>query len=315
MTHIQEAGPGIFTIDTGFDRAGLVASHLMLHQGRAAFFDVGVTNTLPALREAMVQLGVTDDMVDWVFVTHVHLDHAGAAGVLMRHLPQARLAVHPRGARHMIDPAKLVAGATAVYGSELMQQRFGEVAPIPADRVEQVEDGRTVSLGGRRLRIADTPGHARHHYCVFDELSEGWFSGDTFGLSYREFDTEAGAMMFPTTTPVQFDPPTLHASVDRLMAASPKRMYLTHFGAIDVGDFQARQLHEGIDKLVDVALAARTSGEARMQTLSQGIGQVFLQMMREHGCVLSEARALDLMAMDIELNAQGLACWLDQQAA
>lgn len=313
---IIEQGFGIHTVDTGFKRPGMVAAHVIVQQGHAALVDVGVAPAAERVLAALAALDVDPEAVDWVLVTHVHLDHAGAAGVLMQSLPNARLVVHPRGAPHMIDPAKLIAGATAVYGETQMRAEFGDIVPVAAERVVAAEDGFTLALGGRQLRLLDTPGHAKHHYCVFDAASRGIFSGDTFGLSYRELDSAAGPWIFPTTTPVQFDPPALHASIDRLMALAPERMYLTHFGMVQHPERLAVDLHRHIDDLTELALAheKQAAGAQRLSNLQDGVQRLVLADVAGHGCMLGQERVLELMGLDIQLNAQGLESWLQHRA-
>ncbi len=311
MSRLTQHPHGVATIDTGFKRPGLVASHLIVEGGRAALVDVGVAPTMDQVLAALESQGVGRDQVDLVLVTHVHLDHAGAAGVLMRELPNARLVVHPRGARHMIDPSRLIAGATAVYGEAQMRAEFGDILTVAAERVIEAPDGTVVSLNGRELVCLDTPGHARHHYCVYDARSHGLFTGDTFGLSYRDFDTAQGAFAFPTTTPVQFDPEAMHASIDRLLGYQPECVYLTHFGRVEAPQQLARQLHRHIDALVARALAVANEGEERERLLVQSLSDYVVEAVAGHGCTLPRERVLQLMGMDIVLNAQGLVCWLD----
>jgi len=224
---------GIHTIDTGFVRPGFDAAYLVVENGRAAFIDCGTNHSLPRMLGALEVAGLTVADVDWLILTHVHLDHAGGAGELMARLPQARLVVHPRGARHMIDPSKLWAGASAVYGEAVMEREYGRLRPVPAERVVEAGDGYLVDLAGRILQCIDTPGHAKHHNAIHDARAEVCFTGDVFGLSYREFDTAHGPFILPTTSPVQFEPEELHASIDRLMALHPVAMYPTHFGRIE----------------------------------------------------------------------------------
>ncbi len=200
---------GITAIDVDYVRPRLAASHLVVDGGRAAFVDTGTTHSLPTLLYALEAKGIDRSAVDWVLTTHVHLDHAGGAGALMRELPNARCAVHPRGARHLAEPSKLIAGSIAVYGEERYHALYGEILPIDASRIFQPEDGAKIRLGGRELELIHTPGHALHHYCVVDAANELIFSGDTFGLSYRDFDVDGRAFIFPTTTPVHFDPEAL----------------------------------------------------------------------------------------------------------
>lgn len=304
---------GITTIDTAYQRPELAASYLLVQDNRGAFIDVGTALAVPRLLKTLEDKQIPLENVDYVIVTHVHLDHAGGAGALLRHLPHAQLVVHPRGARHMIDPSRLIAGATAVYGEAVMRGRFGEILPVAADRVIEAQDEFTLSVANRPLRFLDTPGHARHHFCVVDETGRGIFTGDTFGLAYPQFRSTHGEFIFPTTTPVQFDPDALHASIGRLLAFAPERVYLTHYGAVEHITRLGADLHRRLDALVALALNAEGDGEARHRTLVRALQDYFLAELAAHGVSLSNARSLELMAMDLELNAQGLIVWLDRR--
>ena len=209
---------GIFCIDTGLYRHGLAACYLVREGNRLAFIDAGTAHTVPALMELTVSLGLGPEQVDYVIPTHVHLDHAGGAGGLMSLCPNAQLVVHPKGAPHMIDPSKLTAGAVAVYGEAAFARDFGYLTPVAEERVIVAEDGQTLDLAGRTLTFIDTPGHANHHGCIFDARSHGFFTGDTFGISYRELDSADGPFLFAPTTPVAFDPDAWMESLDKLMA-------------------------------------------------------------------------------------------------
>lgn len=301
----------IHVIDTAFQRDHFDAAYLLVGNGRGAFIDCGTSHSLPNLLAAVERAGLGVDAIDWLILTHVHLDHAGGAGALMQRLPNARLLLHPRGAPHMIDPARLVAGATAVYGEAEMARSYGRIVPVAAERVVVAEDGHRLSLGGRELLCIDTPGHARHHLCVWDEASRGWFTGDTFGLSYRELDSAQGAFIVPTTSPVQFEPEALHASIDRLMAQAPEAMYLTHYGRVRDTARLAADLHVQIDAMTAIARACDGRAD-RHRALVAALGELCLERARAHGCRLDDAGVLRVLGMDIELNAQGLECWLDR---
>lgn len=309
--HVTACGDGVHAIDTGFHRDAFDAAWLLIQDGRAAFIDTGTRLAVPRLLGALAGLGLGVDAVDWVIPTHVHLDHAGGAGELMRHLPRARMLVHPRGLRHMVDPTALWQGATAVYGEAEMARSYGSVTPVPADRVLPSADGMTVELAGRPLRLIDTPGHARHHHCIWDEATRGWFTGDTFGLSYREFDSPRGAWIMPTSTPVQFEPEALRTSVERLLAVGPQCIYLTHYGRVDGVPRLGTLLLSLLDEMV--ALGERERHAAlRHQALVQGQAEIFGRSLATHGCGLAPAEITRLLAMDLELNAQGMAIWLDR---
>ena len=301
---------GIHTIDTGFVRPQFDAAYLVVERGRAAFIDCGTNHAVPRLLATLDEAGLSPTAVDWLILTHVHLDHAGGAGELIARLPNARLLVHPRGARHMIDPAQLWAGASAVYGEAVMEQTYGRLRPIAAERVVEAADGHVVELAGRALRCLDTPGHARHHLCVFDARANVCFSGDTFGLSYREFDGAHGPFILPTTSPVQFDPLALHASIDRLIALRPAAIYLTHYGRVEEVERLAADLHALIDAMVALARAAAGQPD-RHAALMASLTDLYAERARAHGWAHGREALCQLLAMDIELNAQGLAIWLD----
>jgi hydroxyacylglutathione hydrolase len=232
----------------------------------------------------------------------------------MRALPDARLTVHPRGARHMADPARLVAGTIAVYGEAQARQMYGEILPIPAERILETPEGAVIRLAGRELAFLDTPGHARHHVCIRDGRSGHIFAGDMFGLSYRELDVDGRQFVFPTTTPVQFDPAAMHASIDRLLALRPEAIYLTHYGQVrDVARLGA-DLHRLIDAHVEAALHHRGAGAERHARIKAELIGILHDEARRHGWKMAPDGLLRLMALDVELNAQGLVSWLDSAA-
>ena len=303
---------GIHTIDTGFFRPQFDAAYLIVEHGRAAFIDCGTAFSVPRMLAALDDAGLTPANVDWLILTHVHLDHAGGAGALMTHLPNAQLVVHPRGSRHMIDPEQLWAGASAVYGEAVMEQTYGRLIPVPAARVTEATDGGIIDLAGRPLRCVDTPGHAKHHIAVYDARANACFTGDVFGLSYRDFDTAAGPFILPTTSPVQFDPLALHASIDRLLALQPQAMYPTHYGRIEDVQRLAADLHTQIDAMVALARAADGKPD-RHEVLVDTLTSLYATRAQAHGWHAGRARLSEVLQMDIELNAQGLEVWLDQQ--
>src|SRR5215472_10404034 len=223
---------GITAVDAEYLYPGHAAAHLVVDEGRAAFVDVGTNSSVPFLLASLDELGIARAAVDYLLLTHVHLDHAGGAGALMEELPNARALLHPRGAPHMIDPGKLIAGSIAVYGAERFRRLYGQLLPIAEGRVRTVADGERVVLGGRTLELIHTPGHAQHHYVVVDAAHASIFSGDTFGISYRALDTENGAFITPSTVPTQFDPEQHIASIDRMLAYRPESIYLMHFSRV-----------------------------------------------------------------------------------
>jgi glyoxylase-like metal-dependent hydrolase (beta-lactamase superfamily II) len=303
---------GITTIDTGLLRPGFTASHLIVEQTDAALIDVGPAATSSAILAALQHKQIAPAQVRYLLVTHVHLDHAGAVGTLIQHFPNAQVVVHPRGVRHLTAPERLIAGATAVYGAENLRALFGDTLSVPSDRVSEAADGQIVTLAGRPLLIRHTDGHARHHFCVVDERSQSVFTGDTFGVSFREFETTRGPFIYPTTTPVQFDPDAMHAAIEQILSYQPANLYLAHFGRVTAPRQLAAALHARIDQFVAIMRGVTASGEARQSLVFQQLERLLLDQIKSHGCTLPDAQICDLLRPDLQLNAMGLAVWQDR---
>jgi glyoxylase-like metal-dependent hydrolase (beta-lactamase superfamily II) len=307
----QEIADQVYRIDTGLYRSGFAACYMIRAGDRLAFADTGTARTVPALLAGVARLGLTPEHVDYVMPTHVHLDHAGGSGDLMAACPNARLVVHPKGATHMIDPGRLIAGATEVYGEEAFGRDYGGLTPVPEERTILATDGMQIDLAGRMLTFVDTPGHANHHGCIWDSRTRGFFTGDTFGLSYREFDSARGPWVLAPTTPVAFDPDAWLQSLDRLMTFNPQAMYLTHYGRIDRPDLLVDGLRQCIRDLAALALAEEGRADPeRGARLKAAVADYLLRSARAHGVELPDDTIADLLAMDTELNAQGLEVWL-----
>jgi glyoxylase-like metal-dependent hydrolase (beta-lactamase superfamily II) len=304
---------GIYAFDSGYVRPLLASIHLIVENGRAAFVDSGNNESLPAALAALDRLGLFRESVDYVILTHIHLDHAGGAGAMMRAFPQARLVVHPRGARHMADPSKLIEGASAVYGADEVRRLYGEVLPIDSARIIEASHGLKVDLCGRELLCLDTPGHAKHHICIVDSRSGNLFTGDNFGLSYRELDTDGKQFIFPTTTPIQFDPQAMHQSLDLIMSYRPAAVYLTHFSQIRDVAAKALQLHRLIDAHVEIARSEKDSGVEKLARIRSALAELLLRETRLFGCSLPDEAILEVFSNDLDLNAQGLAYWIDHE--
>jgi len=309
---IIDQGNGVFAIDTGYLRPRMDASHLLVHQGRGAFVDTGTAYSVPLLLSALSRCELSPADVDFVLLTHIHLDHAGGAGQLMQALPNATLVVHPRGERHMVDPAKLIAGSIAVYGEEVYRELYGDLLPIPVDRIRTIEDGEKLKLADRELKFLHTAGHALHHYCIVDRESDAIFSGDSFGVSYRDFDTEAGAFIMPTTTPIHFDPEAAHKSIDRLLSYATSRIFLTHYSAVSPPEKLALDLHADIDAYVEIARKNAASDEPHAAMVSE-LYEYLDRRLDRHGCQLDQEERHRLLDPDIDLNVQGLEYWLDRK--
>jgi len=303
----------VFVVDSGYLRPQMDAIYLVLSAGRVAVIESGTSHSVPRVLAALSSLGLSADAVDWLMLTHVHLDHAGGAGSMMQEFRNARLLVHPRGARHMIDPSKLWAGTVAVYGEEFALREYGKLHAIAAERVVEARDGLVVEFGGRHILVADSPGHARHHVCYWDEVSRGWFSGDAFGLSYRETHVGNRAFMTPATTPTQFDPEAMHRTIERLLENHPEYIYLTHYGRVCEVASLAEDMHHAIDAYVVIARACQGIHDTAEQlaAIRSGLSQHVCDLASRQQWRLQGETVLALYAGDLTLNAQGLQGWLN----
>ena len=302
---------GVTCIDTEHMRKDFVAAYLIEDNGRAAFVDTGCYLSVPTLLATLDAKNIKRENVDYILLTHIHLDHAGGAGELIKYLPNATVYVHEYGANHLIDPSKLRAGVIGVYGELFFKQFLGDLIPTPEDRVVIAKDGGTITLGNRPLKFIDTPGHARHHVCIWDEKSKGLFSGDTLGVSYREFDTNQGELIFPPTTPVQFDPEVWKNTIHKLMIPQPKYAYLTHFNRIEFTQQSADMLIQHIDGFVKIANTLKDQPN-RHKAIKESLLNYLLGISIKHGVILDEAQQIKLFKGDLEICAQGLGVWLDR---
>jgi glyoxylase-like metal-dependent hydrolase (beta-lactamase superfamily II) len=309
---LTEHRAGITAIDVALSRPRDDAVHLVVDAGRAAFVDTGTTHSLPTLLATLEAKGIDRKDVDWVLTTHVHLDHAGGAGALMRELPNARCAVHPRGARHLADPSQLIAGSRTVFGEERCTRLYGDILAVDPARLFVADDGAKITLGRRELELIHTPGHALHHYCIVDTANALIFSGDTFGLSYRDFDVDGRAFIFPTTTPVHFDPEALCRSVDRLMSYAPRSMFLTHYAEVTELGRLARELKERVLSFADLGARYRDAPD-RASKLRRGMFAMIASWLDAHGYRRDENERHRLLDDDVELNCQGIEVWLDRK--
>ena len=303
---------GITAVDAEYIRSGLAAAHIIQERGRAAFVDPGTSHSVPYLLAALEELGIERAAVDYIFLTHVHLDHAGGTGTLLKMLPNARVVLHPRGAPHLIEPTKLIGASIKVYGAEPFQRLYGDIVPLPSERVLIAQDLLRLELAGRTFEFVHTPGHALHHQAIVDLRHAGIFAGDTVGVSYREMDTKNGAFIVPTTTPSQFDPEQLVQSIDRLMTYAPESLYLMHFSRVTGIARLVAALKPQIYEFVRIALEHANAPD-RAAAIAAAMFDLWRTLARRHGCKMNDADLEECLGKDVELNTQGLIAWLERR--
>jgi len=250
----------IATIDGQYIHPGRAAAYLVVDGQEAAFVDTITRFSTPYLLEGLEAQALAPEQVRYLIVTHVHLDHSGGTAELLKHCPNAQVICHPRAERHIVDPAKLVKGATQIYGEDVFRERYGEIEPVEAERVTAMEDDTTLDLGGRTLKIFHSRGHAKHHLAVFDPVTNSVFAGDAFGICFNELQGGKRPYIQYVCAPPDFDPPKAAETVQRIMDTGCERVYVTHFGETRAVQNGGKQLIENINSFAEIGDKASETG-------------------------------------------------------
>ena len=304
---VRRIASGVSVIDSGYFSKDFAAIYIIQQNNKVAIIETGTTYSISNVQIALEKIHLSFVDVAYIIPTHVHLDHAGGAGELMKQCQNASLIVHPRGARHMIDPTKLIAGAMAVYGKQKFKKLYGEIIPIEASRVIEAVDNFILDFDGREVKFIDTPGHAKHHFCIWDKQTESMFTGDTFGISYRDLDHKDEIYIFPSTSPVQFDPEELIKSIHKIMEYNPQRVCLTHFAAIRPTHKVVEQLIDGIHFVSNLAKKYATEDDAKL-LIHNDMMSYFLKGFKKIG-VKDLDFCRERLELDVKINTLGLIYW------
>ncbi len=301
---------GIYTVDANYGRPNLASVHLIVDGDDVAIVETANASSLTYVESALRELNIENDAVKYIFLTHIHLDHAGGAGAFMQKFANALLVVHPRGVRHMIDPSFLEKSVIGVYGEEFVTKMYGKLIPVEPARILEAKDRLSIKLGKRELICLDTPGHANHHIAIYDSLAQGVFTGDVFGVAYPELiNARSERFIFPTTTPVNFNPELMHASIDLIASFKPKAVYLTHFGKLGNVEQYSLILHKMVDGFVDIAKSTQLDADL-VNGINQSLCEYMWQEAKQFGVCLNREQFEQVVALDNQISAQGLAVWL-----
>lgn len=292
------------TLDCDYLGPQFAAAFLRVSGDEAAFIETNTAFAVPTLLAALAAEGKSPGDVRWIVVTHVHLDHAGGAGVLAAACPDAVVLAHPAAARHLRDPSKLIASARAVYGAEKFAALYGDIAPIPSERVRELADGESVDFGRGTFRVHYTRGHAKHHFVVEDDAVDTVFTGDTFGLAYPALQ-RAGTFAFPSTSPAGFEADEARKSIDLVLGLGRKIACLTHYGAHQAQAEIAGQLRPWIDLSEQLVSVARSKGPESEPEIREALRSRMAEAASARGLVLG-ASDWEILQLDLDLNAQGL---------
>ncbi|MFP4642072.1 MAG: MBL fold metallo-hydrolase [Dehalococcoidia bacterium] len=272
MVDVSEVAKNIYMIDDRLYSMPRWGSVYLINEAKKALVESGPATSASVVLEGIRELGVRPEDIAYLIVTHIHLDHAGGAGVLARHMPQAEVIVHRKGAHHLIDPSRLVSGAKEARGDEVMAMH-GEVLPIDMNRVRAVSDGDTIDLSSQQtLSFIDTPGHAPHHLCIYETRNDGLFAGDAVAVYIGEYD-----ILLPFHPPPQFDLELCLSTLQRLERLSARKMYYSHFGVSDQVSEHIGRAREKLMVWDDIARKTAREGafaDLRARLISQASAEL-----------------------------------------
>ncbi|KMN45018.1 MBL fold metallo-hydrolase [Bacillus sp. LK2] len=271
--------------------------------------------SLPYILDGLQQLHIDLHDVKNIIVTHVHLDHAGAAGLMMEKCPNATLFVHPRGARHMIDPTKLILGAKAVY-KEDFDKLFDPILPIKEERVHIVQNGDTLIISeDQTLTFYDTPGHAKHHISIHDSKTNGIFTGDTIGIYYRELADFGVELYLPSTSPSQFQPDAMIASKNHIQSMNVDTIYFGHYGASSHVTEVYNQLEHWLPIFVETGTDVFEKNKD-FDEATKTLKSLLMEKVSSHLTKLdvpSNHTVYNILHLDLEISAMGIIDYLTKQ--
>ncbi|MCW7505014.1 MBL fold metallo-hydrolase [Leptospira paudalimensis] len=294
------------TIDTEYaDLKQVASAYLIEEEGHGIVVETNTTHAIPKILSVMDKQKVSPSNLDYIIVTHVHLDHAGGAWALLESCPNAVLLAHPKTAKHLIDPSLLIKSATSVYGKENFHKLYGEIKPIPKERVRVMEDGEFLDWKGHSFEFIYTKGHANHHFCIYDKKLNGVFTGDSFGISYPHLEN-GKSFIFPTTTPTDFDAKEAIHSIDLILGTGASVCYLTHFGEIQNLKQCAEDLKIGLHLCQNAILELKqVPKENRLPFMEKQVEMMIQSLANRNSVTLTE-KDWSLLRLDVNLNAQGL---------
>lgn len=282
----------------------------VINEEELTLVESGPSPSVQHIKRGLKELGFSLDQVKYIIVTHVHLDHAGGAGLLLKDCPNAKVVVHPKGARHLSDPTRLVAGAKMVYG-EKFSELFDPVVPIPENRLLVKGEGDLLKISPScTLQFLDTPGHAKHHFSIYDPISNGMFTGDTVGIRYDQLFSEGVGLFLPSTSPNQFDPEAMQQAIDRMLDMKLDVIYYGHYGMTENLENALRQVEDWLEVFVTEAKSIVNEGKGTME-LADRLFNLVQNHLRELD-IQDDHHVYQIIEMDIQVSALGLIDYLSK---
>ncbi|HAQ07659.1 MAG TPA: MBL fold metallo-hydrolase [Bacillus bacterium] len=286
----------------------------VLMENKITLVETSASPSVPHILKGLKALGINPLDVAYIIVTHIHLDHAGGAGMMMEHCPNAKVVVHPKGARHLANPSRLILGAKAVYG-EKFNELFHPILPVPEDRILIKKDGDLLELGEElTLLFIDTPGHANHHFSIYHPSSKGIFSGDTAGIFYPQIYKEGIELYLPSTSPNQFDPEKMLQSIERYKELGVERIFFGHYGMSENPTEAFRQVGSWLDSFIQEAKIVVSDNEntsEQVELIAQRLYTKITAHLLQQGFADTHP-IYELLKLDTKVSAMGLADYFNK---
>lgn len=316
MAYIKSVDKRITIIDSlDLGMQGRTSCYV-LQDEKIVLFEPSASPSIPHILEGLEELKIPLEKIAFIIVTHIHLDHAGGAGLLLEKCRNAKLIVHPRGAKHMADPAKLIAGAKAVYGDEF-NLLFDPIIPIPEDRILIKGHGEILEIGKQSyLTFYDSPGHANHHFSIHDSVSNGIFTGDTLGIFYGEFLYQDQEFYLPSTSPTQFNPESMLQSANMIEALNVNKIYFSHFGVCHYPQLAINELRKWLPQFVDIARnTLKVHQEKGFHQICKAVEVelkklVFSELKKQ--TIPNDSKIYKILSADLSICAMGLVDYLNK---
>ncbi|WKA56879.1 MBL fold metallo-hydrolase [Planococcus shenhongbingii] len=276
----------------------------VIDEQELTIIDTSASPSVQHVKKGLKELGFSLDQVKYIIVTHVHLDHAGGAGLLLKDCPNAKIVVHPKGARHLADPSRLIAGARMVYG-EKFDELFNPIIPVPEDRLLLKTEGGQLQISPAcTLEFWDTPGHANHHFGIYDPVSNGMFAGDTAGIRYEQLVEDGIELFLPSTSPNQFDPVAMKRAIDRMLAQNLDAIYYGHYGMTEKPQSALHQVSDWLEVFLEEAKAALDSGDGPKELAARLKGRVKEHLRQQH--IADDHPVYKIIQLDMEVSSMGM---------
>lgn len=315
MPIIQQINSTLYCIDChDLQRKNRTGSYVIKGE-KNTLIETSASPSIPYILEGLQQLEINSEEIDNIIVTHIHLDHAGGAGLMLQHCPNATLIVHPKGARHLVDPSRLIAGARAVYG-DAFDNLFDPILPISEDRIKVMADGEQLQLGDRTLTFYHTPGHANHHLAIHDSLTNGIFTGDTAGIYYRELNDQDFNLIMPSTSPSQFNPEAMLKSIQLFSDLKADSLYFGHYGQLVQPDEAYEQVRYWLPIFItegEKAMEKELSFEERVQATTTSLLDICSDYLQAKG-ITKEHPVFEILSLDLSVSSMGIIDYLTKKA-